>query len=164
MVLNDAQASDPRREQPHALHGLTLQYERADPHTLAKSRNRGNAAWGATSLALALSSWLFPIVLVLSEGSLRSSQGAEALPAWIELALLAGALIFGTIGYRKPAGRKMAFAGRLIAWGTPPLAQACLLAMRGFGLFSLLAIILGFLFWGALGFVIAVIVDVMVET
>jgi hypothetical protein len=96
----------------------------------AERRRRGHPAWGATSLILAAVGVGWPLVSgtlaeFLRRPGLRWNRGQI-----IETAILAGAVVLGTVGRRRPAGRRLALIGRFIALCVPPGAWVLFAAIR----------------------------------
>lgn len=108
----------------------SLPHDAVVAHQLAERRRRGHPAWGGASIALAVAGLAWPVVsgaLVefLKRPGLRWDRGQV-----VEAAILSGAILLGTVGRRRMAGRRPAFVGRLTALCIPPAAWLLLAAIR----------------------------------
>ena len=163
MALAEAESEIEAAETPNTYDDGVLKYQVVSRRAIAERRKRGNVVWGAVALGLAIQAWVLPFAAVLFFAYLRpGSAGSEVVV--LELALLLGALVCGTIGCRRVEGKKMAFVGRIMAWSTPTVA---LVVEAGFSSHnssvSLIVAMAALLVWAAIGFFFFAIVDAIVE-
>jgi hypothetical protein len=108
----------------------SLPHDTVVARQLAERRRRGHPVWGRISLFLAMVGVVWPLVSgawaeFLKRPGLRWDRGQI-----IEAAILSAAIVLGTIGRRRTAGRRAAFVGRLVSLCIPPAAWLLLAAMR----------------------------------
>jgi len=108
----------------------SLPHDTVVAHQAAERRRRGHPAWGWASLFLATAGLLWPVgsgalAAFVRHPGIRWDRGQI-----VEAAILSAAIVLGTVGRRRPAGRRQAFLGRLVALAIPPAAGLLLAAVR----------------------------------